>query len=65
MPQIEHLVGTLTHVGGEFARFKESIEERQTRASAAREARRERRAEKSQVRVYAADGERWLGEMEC
>ena len=22
-------------------------------------------AEKSQVRVYAADGERWLGEMEC
>ena len=31
----------------------------------AREARRERRAEKSQVRVYAADGERWLGEMEC
>ena len=58
-------MGTLTHVGGEFARFKESIEERQTRASAAREARRERRAEKSKVRVYAADGERWLGEMEC
>ena len=37
--QIEHLVGTLTHVGGEFVP-KESIEERQTRAPVAREARR-------------------------
>ena len=69
--QIEHLVGTLTHVGGEFARFKEGLEERRTRASEAREARRSRRARDrrgSEVRVYTAeaeDGTRELGEFEC